>query len=150
MAHEQMSVPAATLAAARRAGALATALLAAVAAVILGAPGAAGAHHSFSAYYFEDQSTTVEGDVVEFEYKAPHAWVRLAVVDATGRSQIYAAEWSNPNRLARDSVQRDTLRPGDRVRITGSPGRDERERRLHLKRIERPADGWHWANQRRR
>jgi hypothetical protein len=47
-------------------------------------------------------------------------------------------------------VTKDTLRPGDIVRITGSPGRDESERRLHLKRIERPADGWQWTAQRRR
>jgi hypothetical protein len=126
----------------------AAAVVAAALAVVLWAPGAR-AHHSFSAYYFEDESTTIEGDVVEFEYTAPHAWVRIAVVDPSGRTEVYAAEWANPNRLGRDRVLKDTLRPGDRVRITGSPGRDARERRLHLKRIERPADGWQWSQRRR-
>jgi hypothetical protein len=38
----------------------------------------------------------------------------------------------------------DTLKPGDRVIITGAPGRNASERRIHLKSIERPADGWAW------
>ena len=122
----------------------------AVAAAIIGTAVPAAAHHSFAAYYFEEKSTTLEGEVVEFEYRAPHAWVRLAVVEPSGRKIVYGAEWSNPNRLSRDRVTKDTLRPGDIVRITGSPGRDESERRLHLKRIERPSDGWQWTAQRRR
>jgi hypothetical protein len=122
----------------------------AVAAAIIGTGVSAAAHHSFAAYYFEEKSTTLQGEVVEFEYRAPHAWVRLAVVEPSGRTIVYGAEWSNPNRLSRDRVTKDTLRPGDIVRITGSPGRDESERRLHLKRIERPADGWQWTAQRRR
>jgi len=42
-------------------------------------------------------------------------------------------------------VTKDTLRPGDKVIVTGSPPRDPSEYRLHLKRIERPADGWKWS-----
>ena len=29
------------------------------------------AHHSFAATYFEDKTITVEGELVEFEYRAP-------------------------------------------------------------------------------
>jgi thiamine monophosphate kinase len=61
----------------------------------------------------------------------------------------FAAEWANPARLTRDNVTKDTLKPGDRVIVTGSPGRTASEYKLHLKRIVRPADGWSWIGGRR-
>jgi hypothetical protein len=106
-------------------------------------------HHSFAAHYFEEQSVTIEGTLISFEYRAPHAWVHMSVTDASGVEQKYAAEWGNPNRLARDGMTRDTLKAGDRVLVTGSPGRTAGENRIHLKRIERPADGWRWRGRRR-
>jgi hypothetical protein len=123
-------------------------LLGFAALVLLSAP--ASGHHSFSAYYFEEQSITVEGDVAEFNYTAPHAWVYVMAADATGATRKFSAEWANPNRLARDGITRETLRAGDRVRITGSPGRKTTEYKIHLKRIVRAADGWEWRGGRRR
>lgn len=103
------------------------------------------AHHSFAAYYFEEQTVTIEGSVTEFEYRSPHAWLHVLAPDADGQMQRFSAEWANPQRLARDGVTVDRLQPGDVVRITGSPGRIASERKIHLKRIERPADGWTWG-----
>lgn len=102
-------------------------------------------HHSFAAYYFEDRSMTIEGDVVEFDYRNPHAWVHVLTVDTSGRPQKYAAEWGNPRRLSERGVTKDTVRPGDRVVVTGSPSREASDFKLHLKHIERPADGWKWV-----
>lgn len=113
--------------------------------VALAFAAAADAHHSFPAYYFEDQSVTIEGAVVEFDYRAPHTWLHVLVSDADGQMQRFSAEWANPQRLARDGVTADRLKPGDVVRITGSPGRTASERKIHLKRIERPADRWAWG-----
>ena len=113
--------------------------------VALSAAAGAYAHHSFPAYYFEDQTVTIEGAVVEFDYRAPHAWVHVLAPDADGKTERFAAEWANPQRLARDGVTADRIKPGDVVRITGSPGRTASERKIHLKRIERPADGWAWG-----
>jgi len=110
---------------------------------------AVSAHHSFSTYYFEDQSVTLEGDVAEFEFRAPHAWVRFNVPDGQGRTSVYGAEWANPSRLSRDGVTKDSLKPGDVVKITGSPGRKDADRVMHLKRIERPSDGWSWRARQR-
>jgi hypothetical protein len=105
-------------------------------------------HHSFAAYYFEQESVTVQGEMTEFVYKNPHAWVRVMVKDDTGQAQQYSAEWGNPGRLRRQQISEDTLKPGDVVIITGSPGRDAAERKIHLKRIERPSDGWSWRGAR--
>ena len=103
------------------------------------------AHHSFPAHYFEDQSVSIEGELVEFEYRAPHAWVRVMAPDEKGVPQQFSAEWANPSRLTQLGVTKETLKPGDRVVVTGSPGRNAAERRIHLKTIRRPADGWAWA-----
>jgi hypothetical protein len=103
------------------------------------------AHHSFATYYHEDQSVTIEGYVLEFDFRAPHAWVYFNVPDTDGRPRRFAAEWANPNRLTRDAITRETLKAGDRVVITGSPGRIASENKVHLKRIERPVDGWRWV-----
>ena len=109
----------------------------------------ASGHHSFAAHYFEDQSVTIEGMLTGFEYRAPHAWVHLSVIEDGGTAAPYSAEWANPNRLSRDGITKETLKVGDRVVITGSPGRTASERKIHLKQIERPADGWRWAGRRR-
>lgn len=104
----------------------------------------AGAHHSFAADYFEDQTVSIAGEVVEFEYRNPHSWVYLMVAHADERPQRFAAEWASVGRLTRDGILKDTLKKGDRVIISGSPGRNAADRRVHLKAIERPADGWSW------
>lgn len=106
-------------------------------------------HHSFAAYYFEEQSVTIDGTIAEFAYRSPHAWVYVDVANANGGTTRVGAEWANPNRLSRDGITADSLKPGERVVITGSPGRKASENRMHLKRIERPADGWTWRGGRR-
>lgn len=108
------------------------------------------AHHSFSAYYFEDQSVSIGGAIDTFEYRAPHAWVFVMAPDADGRLQRFGAEWANPSRLRRDGITRETLKAGDHVEITGSPGRTASDHRIHLKHIRRPADGWEWRGGRQR
>lgn len=107
------------------------------------------AHHSFSAYYFEEQSVTLEGVVQEFQYRSPHAILIFTAPDANGRTQTFSAEWSNPRRLSGGGVTATTLKPGDVVVVTGSPGRTPSEYKVHLKGIRRPADGWVWNNVRR-
>jgi exonuclease VII large subunit len=116
--------------------------------VLLGGLPAYG-HHSFAAFYFEDQTISVEGELIEFDYRAPHALVYFTAPDAQGQMRKYSAEWSNPNRLGRDGITKETLKPGDRVVVTGSPGRNAGEYKVHLKGIERPSDGWSWRQGRR-
>ena len=116
---------------------------------LLAATAATSAHHSFAAEYFEDQSTSIEGDVQEFQFRNPHAMV-IVRVQEQGRAVDYRAEWAGAGRLARQDITADTLKPGDRVVIGGSPGRDASAHRIHLKSIERPADGWSWTQRGRR
>ena len=102
-------------------------------------------HHSWTAAYLEDQSVWIQGEVVELHYQNPHAWLYVSAPDKSGAMAKYSGEWASPSRLSQQGVMRDTLKPGDKVILTGSPPRDPAEYRLHLKRIERPADGWSWV-----
>jgi exonuclease VII large subunit len=121
-------------------------LFAITAALLVGVPVAG--HHSFAAYYFEEQSVTIEGEVAEFDYRAPHAWLHVKAPDTQGQVRRFSAEWANPRRLMGDGVTRDTLKAGDRVIVTGSPGRTASDYKLHLKQVRRPADGWEWGMRR--
>jgi hypothetical protein len=121
-------------------------LLVAVLVASIGLP--ASAHHSFAADYLEDQTTSIEGELTEFDYKNPHAWVYVTAMDESGQMQRFSAEWANTNRLKDQGIAKDTLKPGDHVIITGSPGRKVEDRKIHLKGIERPSDGWKWGNMR--
>jgi hypothetical protein len=107
------------------------------------------AHHSFAPYYFEDQSVTLEGVLVSVELKAPHAFIYLVARDKGGVEQRYSGEWASPVRLERSGIKKDTLNVGDRLIVTGSPGRVDSEYRIHVKRLERPADGFRWTGFRR-
>jgi hypothetical protein len=121
---------------------------------VLVAVGAAGApllaHHSFASYYVEQDTIEVEGDVVEFEYKNPHAWLYVVGEEPFGRRKAYAAEWASRTQLDRDGITKQTLRAGDSVRIWASPNRDPNDNRIRLKRIERRSDGFKWGQQNRR
>jgi hypothetical protein len=125
-----------------------TLLTALAASLIAGTP--LLAHHSFSAYYFEEQSVTITGQVTEVVYRSPHTIVMIAAKDPEGRLRTYAAEFASPTRLARQGFTKDTLKPGDVIVITGSPGRKASEFKIHLKQLQRPSDGFSWGGGQRR
>jgi len=108
------------------------------------------AHHSFSAYYFEEQSVTISGEVKEFQFRNPHAILMVNAADEGGTMRTYAAEFAGPSRLAGQGVTKDTIKPGDMVVVIGSPGRNPSEYKIHLKSVQRPSDGWSWGGGRGR
>jgi hypothetical protein len=103
------------------------------------------AHHSAAATYFEDKSQTVEGTLVQFIYRNPHAFVYVEAPDpATGQPARWAVEWTSGQALNGIGITRETLKAGDHVVITGSPGRNAAEHRLRMRKIVRAKDGWKW------
>lgn len=108
----------------------------------------ATAHHSFAATYLEDQEVTIEGELVQFLYRNPHSFVHVMALDPKdGKMYRWAVEWGGGGQLGQQGVTRDTLQPGDRVVITGSPGRNPEDHRLRMRSILRPKDGWRWGGQ---
>ena len=103
------------------------------------------AHHSFSATYLEDQSVTIEGELVQFLFRNPHSFVHVMVTEKDGSKVRYAVEWGGAGQLGGQGVSRETLKPGDVVVITGSPGRNPAEHRVRMVSLRRPKDGFGWG-----
>ena len=119
-------------------------LVAPLAFMIAGAAAQAWAHHSFAATYLENQTVTIEGDLVQFVLRNPHSFVDVDVMEKDGSKTRYVVEWAAPAQLA-GKVDRETLKPGDHVVITGNPGRNTDDHRVRLLTFKRPKDGWSWG-----
>jgi hypothetical protein len=102
-------------------------------------------HHSFAGTYHEDQLASIEGELVQFAYRNPHAYVHVLVEGEDGEVERWSIEWGGVTQLNRQGVDRFTLKPGDRVVVTGAPGRNPGDHRLLMRGIERLADGWSWG-----
>ncbi len=107
--------------------------------------GQAYAHHSISATYLEDRTVTVEGQLVQLLFRNPHSFVHVVVREKDGSTARSAVEWVGANQLGGQGVSRDTLKIGDRVVISGNPGRNSRDRLLRMLTLQRPSDGFGWG-----
>lgn len=103
------------------------------------------AHHSFPATYLVDQQIKIEGTVVQFLYRNPHSFVHVMAPDKDGVMHRWAVEWAAGATLGDTGVKNGTLKAGDKVKITGNPGRNPADHRIRMQSIERPADGWKWS-----
>ena len=119
--------------------------LAAIAGVLL-TVGAAFAHHSQVAVYHSNTEQKIEGELVQVMIRSPHSWVHVEAKDEKGEIQRFAIEWGGAAQLRNAGVDGKTLKVGDKVRITGRPGRNAMDHRLLMMFIERPSDGWSWGN----
>lgn len=111
-------------------------------AVAFGAAGPAAAHHAISAVYDGSRPQRIEGIVVEFQFVNPHPFV-IVTVGADGAGESWRLEMDNRFELADIGMTNATLRPGDRVVVTGSPGRTE-PRTLYIRQLDRPVDGFRY------
>lgn len=87
----------------------------------------AGAHHS-PALYDLQQRMTLDGRVVRYEWRNPHAYVRLAVEGADGAGVVWEIEAGSPTMMERRGWSARTLQPDDRVSAEVSPARNPARR----------------------
>jgi Family of unknown function (DUF6152) len=121
------------------------AALLAVAAAALITGMSASAHHSFTATYDENSEITIEGTLVQFMFRNPHAWVHVMAPDENGEMQRWGVEWGGAGQLSGQGVTRESLKAGDHVIITGNPGRNPIDHRLRMRSLLRPSDGFGWG-----
>ena len=96
------------------------------------------AHHSISIF---DRGTEVSlrGSVVEWYTGRPHAYLKLEVTEENGDSVIYQLDFGNTPRMLEDNGwDKNTFRPGDPVRVTGSPSRLKNDPRLLVATLFQP------------
>ena len=99
----------------------------------------ADAHHSIAGMYDQSRRVTLDGVIAQYQFVNPHPFV---VVDVTmnGATQSWKAELDNRWELQNIGMTPTTFNAGDRVVVSGSPGRD-RTPLLYVWRLERAADG---------
>lgn len=101
----------------------------------------ARAHHSFGSIYDSSRTVALEGVVTEFQFVHPHPFLVVSVAgEGGGAAQPYRAEMDNRFELEDIGITAKTFQPGDRVKVSGSPGRNN-SLTLYLWKLERPADG---------
>jgi uncharacterized protein DUF6152 len=89
-------------------------------ALVLSVVAPAFAHHSPAA--FEPQKTiTLTGTVKEFRWQNPHSWIEVMVPNDKGQEVLWAFELTSPTYLVRAGWKSNTLKPGDKVTISGRP-----------------------------
>ena len=99
-------------------------------------------HHSIAAVYDSARQQRLEGVVAEFQFVNPHPFVIVAVA-AEGAEETWRLEMDNRFELQGVGMTSETLKPGDRVVVTGSLGRTE-PRTLYIRQLDRPADGFRY------
>jgi hypothetical protein len=101
--------------------------------------GRAEGHHAFSAVYDEKQTITVEGVVTQFKFVNPHAIMLVDVTDKSGKVATWTVEFAGRLNLAEGGWKADTVKPGERIKVTGNPAR-RTEQQMSFRRIVK-ADG---------
>jgi Family of unknown function (DUF6152) len=100
-----------------------TAAVAVLAVAALVQPSATEAHHSPAAFDTR-QSVTVTGTVTRYEWFNPHVYITIEQRTEDGSKKEWEVECSPPSMMRRLGWSKETLRLGDALTITGSPGRD--------------------------
>src|SRR3954470_24759885 len=82
---------------------------------------AAYAHHSYGATYDTTKEVKLEGKLVQFVFRNPHAFVQIQVPDQKGEMQRWAIEWAGTTQLGAAGITHESLRVGDEIVIVGRP-----------------------------
>jgi len=101
-------------------------------------------HHSIAAAYDRDRPVKLDGVLVQFAMVQPHPYVVVEIKDGRDTAR-WRGELDNRWELVAIGMKEETLKPGDRVVLNGSIGRNQ-PRTLYVWRLDRPADGF-WYEQ---
>jgi hypothetical protein len=94
-------------------------LLAIAAATAALLSGSASAHHSFAAEFDRAMPITVTGTVTKVEWANPHARFYIDAKDDAGKTVNWDFELASPNGLMRRGWNRNSMKIGDVVTVTG-------------------------------
>jgi hypothetical protein len=97
--------------------------LAAVVVFCLAVMPAVWAHHSQSEYDLKSK-VEVQGTVTKVEWRSPHAWIYLDVINDKGEKVNWSFELPSPVTLMRRGWTRDSLKAGDRIKVSGAPAKN--------------------------
>ena len=105
----------------------------------------AHAHHSIVGTYDYNKHVTLDAKIVQVSLRNPHSFIQVEAADANGVVQRWSLEWGSAAQLVNQGVDRNSLKIGDHVIVTGLPSRAPGEYRVLLKSLKRPSDGYTWG-----
>lgn len=97
-------------------------------------------HHSIAVHYDQTQIVEVEGVVTQYLFSNPHTYLYLEVTTEAGSVENWVLQWQNTQVLRKRGFGPESLKPGDRLRVSGSPERHEPQK-LWVTDIEREPGG---------
>jgi hypothetical protein len=92
-------------------------LLAAVFVILAIVP--AYAHHGAAGYEMS-KTVTVTGTVTQYDYVNPHVRISLDVKNDSGNIEKWEGEMTSPNHLSRVGWNKNTIKVGDKITLTGA------------------------------
>jgi len=95
----------------------------AVAAGLLVLSGPLFAHHAASTYD-QEHPVTLTGSVTDFQFINPHVLIVFEVKAEDGAVVQWAAGSAPPQSLERAGWNRQSLKPGDQITVTGAPHKE--------------------------
>lgn len=81
------------------------------------------AHHS-TAMYDLVHGTIIGGVVVRFDWENPHTHIALDVTGENNEMEHWTVELESRSTLSHVGWTKDTLKPGDRISVTGGRAKD--------------------------
>ncbi len=99
------------------------------------------AHHSFDAEYDRNKPITLTGTVTKLEWTNPHARIYIDVKDENGKIVNWDFELGPPNGLMRRGWNRNSLKAGHVVTISGFRSKKLNEPAIANARTVTLADG---------
>ncbi|HEV2520798.1 MAG TPA: DUF6152 family protein [Candidatus Acidoferrales bacterium] len=84
------------------------------------------AHHGSQGYDLNAPRKTLKGTVTRYAWENPHAQIYLDVKDDKGSVQTWAMELNNPGNLVSLGWTHSSIKAGDEVTVTFSPGKEGR------------------------
>jgi hypothetical protein len=101
--------------------------------LVLAAAAVPGAHHSVPVNFDQSREVTVTGAITDIKWVNPHSHWRLDVTNPDGSTVEWLVEFGARNTMVRAGFPMERFSVGDRVEITGHPGR--RDRALLLREV---------------
>jgi len=82
------------------------------------------AHHAVASVYDLNTEVVLEGQLTKLNFRNPHSNLLLAVANADGTTTEWVLTTASTQVLTRAGVDRDSIKPGESLKITVLPARN--------------------------
>jgi len=91
-------------------------------------------HHGRSNFRY-DINTTLEGEVVDFQWRNPHVYIDLQTINDNNETEVWLIEAGTPSALKRQGWNKYAFGIGDKIVAVGNANRDPEKKHLYLQHI---------------